>query len=63
MSETEYIAFLWRIITAEAVILTALVGVIWRHFLVDRSTRRELNRARADLDKCKAALGINGTPR
>lgn len=60
MNEAEYIAILWRIITVEAVILAAFAGVIWRHFVVDRSTRKELADTRLDLQKCKDRLGING---
>ena len=53
MSEAEYIAVLWRIIGVEAAMIAALVAVVWHHILEDRKVR-------ADLDKCKAALGING---
>lgn len=56
MSEAEYIAILWRVIYALAGIVAILVTVVWHHIVEDR-------KARADLEKCKFALGINGRER
>lgn len=56
MTEAEYIAVLWRVIYALAGIVAILVAVVWRHIVEDR-------KARADLERCKYALGINGRER
>lgn len=53
MSGQEYIDILWRIITVEAIIIAALIGVVWKHIIEDRKVRVELQR-------CKDALGLNG---
>lgn len=60
MSESEYISVLWRVIGAQGMVIAALIGILWRHILVDRG-REAINRARdMDVQKCKDALGING---
>jgi hypothetical protein len=56
VSEAEYIAVLWRIVIAEAVIIGGLVSWSVGHLLTDRETR-------VDVQRCKDALGINGRGR
>lgn len=53
MSEAEYIAVLWRVITGLSVVIAALIGVVWRHVVEDRKRA-------VDLQRVKDRLGING---
>lgn len=58
MDQSEYIAVLWKVVAAQGAIISMLIGALWYHKRADDDRAMGL---RIELQRCKDALGINGS--